>query len=139
MKLAPPFRWIIRRAGAAHRRLLRSGRAPARLARNVLLLTTARPEGGHVTVPLFYARIGENLYVAPSFGGNDDPPAWYRHLQREPRVWVECDGRRQECRAQTLEPEESVEIWPLLLRIHPATAGDQRRTRRWIPIVCLSP
>ena len=139
MRLAAPFRWIIRRASAAHRRLLRSGRAPAGLGRHVLLLTTVRPDGRRVTVPLFYARIGENLHVVPSFGGNDDPPDWYRNLQDDPRVWVECDGKRRELRARTLEPEETVAVWPCLLRIHSGYAGYQRRTRRWISVVQLSP
>ena len=139
MRIPAPLRWLVRRASETHRALVRSGRAPRRLRRDLLLLTTRdRHSGEERTVPLFHVKVGEHFYVVPSFGGNDDPPGWYRNLRAEPEVVVETDGGRVRCRARTLEPGETVTLWPLLRRVHPGYAAYQRRTRRWIPVVELS-
>jgi deazaflavin-dependent oxidoreductase (nitroreductase family) len=110
----------------------------------LVLTTTGRKSGRPVAVPLFYAAHGDggerdHLYVVASFGGNDEPPSWYRNLVANPSVEVERAGRRATYRAKSLSPEEARPIWPKVLAVWPPYASYQKKTTRLIPIVELSP
>jgi deazaflavin-dependent oxidoreductase (nitroreductase family) len=110
----------------------------------LVLITTGRKSGRPISVPLFYVAEGgvgegQRLYIVASFGGNDEAPGWYRNLLANPSVEVEVGGRRGKFRAKSLSPEEARPIWPKLLELWPSYASYQKKTKRLIPIVELSP
>lgn len=130
----------MRTAGRVHATLFRRFHGGPWKAKHTLLLTTVgRKSGRRRATPLFFVAEGERLYVVASFGGSDVPPGWYRNLEANPEVVVERRATRGRYRARTLSREESVALWPKLLAIRPAYASDQKRTRRRIPIVELTP
>ena len=138
MKIPALAQSIVRGFGRLHVAFFRAvaGRGSSR----TLLLTTAgRKSGRPVSVPLFYAADGERLYIVASFGGNDEAPGWYRNLLANPEVEVERDGRKVACVAKSLSPEEARPIWPKVLAVWPSYARYQKKTKRLIPIVELTP
>ena len=108
--------------------------------RHTLILTTrGRKTGRDVSTPLLYVSAGGRYYIVASFGGSDQPPAWYLNLVKSPEVTIEVRRSRTRCRARSLTPEDATLIWPKLLAIWPAYATYQKRTPRIIPVVELMP
>jgi deazaflavin-dependent oxidoreductase (nitroreductase family) len=131
---------LVRALARVHAALFRRFRgSPWKPERTLLLTTVGRKSGRQGATPLFFVAEGERLYVVASFGGSDAPPGWYRNLEANPEAEVERRATRRRYRARTLSREESVALWPKLLAIRPAYASDQKRTRRRIPIVELTP
>ncbi|MGH7858529.1 MAG: nitroreductase/quinone reductase family protein, partial [Candidatus Binatia bacterium] len=107
---------------------------------NTLILTTrGRKSGREIATPLFHVAEGERLYVVASFGGNDEPPGWYKNLLANAEATVEVGARRGRYRARTLDAQEAQAVWPKLLAMWPSYASYQKRTKRWIPVVELAP
>ena len=140
MKISVFAKAVIRGWGGLHNAFFRARGGRGFGNDNVLLLTAiGRKSGRAVTVPLIFAREGDRLYVVASFGGNDEPPGWYRNLSANPDVSVEVGGTHGSYRARSLSAEEARPIWPKLLAIWPAYATYQKKTKRLIPIVALTP
>ena len=138
MKIPPFAQSIVRGFGKLHVAFFRAvgGRGSSS---TLLLTTTGRKSGRPIAVPLFYAAEGDRLYIVASFGGNDEAPGWYRNLLANPAVEVEVSGRRAAYRAKSLSPEEARPIWPQVLAVWPSYASYQKKTKRLIPIVELTP
>ncbi|MGH7819633.1 MAG: nitroreductase/quinone reductase family protein [Candidatus Binatia bacterium] len=131
---------LVRTASRLHTSLFRSFGGSGWIGRNTLILTTrGRRSGREISTPLFHVAEGERLYVVASFGGNDEPPGWYKNLLADPEVTVEVGGRRGRYRARTLGAEETLAVWPKLLAMWPSYASYQKRTTRVIPVVELAP
>ncbi len=138
MKIPPFAQSIVRGFGKLHVAFFRAvgGRGSSS---TLLLTTTGRKSGRPIAIPLFYAAEGDRLYIVASFGGNDEPPGWYRNLLANPAVEVEVSGRKGAYRAKSLSPEEARPVWPKVLAVWPSYASYQKKTKRLIPIVELSP
>ena len=136
-------RFLIRAISRIHGVVYRAsgGRLLARLAgMPVLLLTTSGGRSGRPrTATLTYFRDGANLVVIGSFGGSDLPPAWWLNLQRDRRASVLIGGTTSRVTARAATAEEHDRLWPLVTETHPGYARYQKRTRRPIPIVLLTP
>ena len=79
-------------------------------------------------------------YVVASRGGDDQNPAWFLNLQANPEVTVSIQGGpAQKMQAAVAEPAERARVWPLITAKHTNYAGYQRRTKREIPLVVLTP
>lgn len=140
MKMHPLAQSVVRGFSRLHTSLFRALGGSGLLARNTLVLVTrGRKTGREIATPLLYVEEGGKLYVVASFGGNDEPPGWYRNLLVNPEVGVEVDGRSARYRARSLDTQEAQPIWPKLLAIWPSYASYQKRTTRVIPVVELSP
>src|SRR5258708_19320784 len=87
-----PRRLLVRTAtkylGALHRVLYRlsGGRIGGRIwdLPVVLLTTTGRKTGKKRTVPLCSFTDGDDVVVIPSYGGLDQPPAWWLNPKATP-------------------------------------------------------
>jgi len=127
--------------GALHRLLYRlsGGRVGGRLWNLpvVLLTTTGRKTGKRRTVPLCSLRDGDDVVVIASYGGLDQPPAWWLNLEANPQAEVQ-DGRTlRRVVARTASPDERARLWAEVTARAPGYLEYERRTTREIPVVIL--
>lgn len=110
------------------------GKAP------MLLLTTAgRRSGKRRTTPLVYLPDGDRRILVASFGGDDRMPQWYLNLKAHPEAEIQVGSQTHRVRATTATPEEKTELWPRVVELYAGYEGYQRRTKRDIPLVILTP
>ena len=129
--------------GAVHRLLYRAsgGRIGGRLwtLPVVLLTTTGRRSGKLRTVPLCSFRDGDDVVVIASYGGLDQPPAWWLNLQADPQAEVQAGRARRSVTARNAAPEERARLWAEVTSRAPGYLDYERRTVREIPVVILQP
>jgi F420H(2)-dependent quinone reductase len=129
--------------GALHRLLYRvsGGRVGGRVwdLPVVLLTTTGRRSGKRRTVPLCSFRDGDDVVVIASYGGLDQPPAWWLNLEANPHAEL-LDGRtRRLVTARNAGPGERERLWAEVTSRAPGYLEYERRTTREIPVVILQP
>ena len=136
-------RFLIRAMSRTHGSVYRAsgGRLLGRLAGMpvLLLTTTGRWSGSPRTAALTYFHDGADLVVIGSFGGSDQPPAWWLNLQRDPRAGVLIGRTTLKVTARDATAEEHNRLWPLVTATYPGYARYQERTARLIPVVMLTP
>ncbi|MEM9454110.1 MAG: nitroreductase family deazaflavin-dependent oxidoreductase [Myxococcota bacterium] len=107
---------------------------------HVLLLTTVGRKTGLVrTNPVLYDRVGDDLIMVASAGGAPFHPGWYYNLKANPTVKVELGPVEQTRVARIATPEERPFFWNRMVLKHPGFADYQRKIKRLLPIVVLSP
>lgn len=140
-----PSRFTLTAMNAVHRAIIAFTRGRAGWSVGgmpVLELTTigrrtGTPRATMLTAPV---RLGDDLVVVASRGGDDTHPAWYLNLRDNPDVLVAVGGRPAvPMRARVLDQGERAELWPRVTDAYPQYAGYQRRTDRQIPLVVLEP
>jgi deazaflavin-dependent oxidoreductase (nitroreductase family) len=129
--------------GAFHRLLYRAsgGRIGGQLwdLPIVLLTTTGRRTGKRRTVPLCSLRDGDDVVVIASYGGLDQPPAWWLNLEANSHAELQ-DGRvRRAVTARNADPDERARLWAEVTSRAPGYLEYERRTTREIPVVILQP
>jgi deazaflavin-dependent oxidoreductase (nitroreductase family) len=83
---------------------------------------------------------GDRTYLVASRGGDDHSPAWFFNLRDNPEVTVSIQGGpAQKMLAQVADPDERARVWPLITSKHANYAGYQKKTKREIPLVVLTP
>jgi F420H(2)-dependent quinone reductase len=136
-------RTATRYIGALHRLLYRmsGGRIGSRVwdLPVVLLTTTGRRTGKKRTVPLCSIRAGDDVVVIGSYGGLDQPPAWWLNLQANPHAEVAAGRERRAVTARNADPEERAVLWAEVTARAPGYLEYERRTTREIPVVILQP
>jgi deazaflavin-dependent oxidoreductase (nitroreductase family) len=129
--------------GALHRLLYRAsgGRIGGRLwdLPVVLLTTTGRKSGKKRTVPLCSFRDGGDIVVIASYGGLDQPPAWWLNLEASPEAELLSGRERRAVTARNAGPEERARLWAEVTARAPGYLEYERRTAREIPVVILRP
>jgi deazaflavin-dependent oxidoreductase (nitroreductase family) len=129
--------------GALHRALYRvsGGRIGGRLwdLPVVLLTTTGRKSGKQRTVPLCSLRDGEDVIVIASYGGLDQPPAWWLNLEANPNAELLNGRTRRTVTARNAAPEERARLWAEVTARAPGYLEYEQRTTREIPVVILQP
>ena len=129
--------------GALHRLLYRTsgGRIGGRLwgLPVVLLTTVGRKSGKQRTVPLCSLRDGENVVVIASYGGLDQPPAWWLNLEANPHAELLAGHERRTVTARNAGSEERARLWAEITSRAPGYLEYERRTEREIPVVILQP
>jgi deazaflavin-dependent oxidoreductase (nitroreductase family) len=129
--------------GALHRLLYRlsGGRIGGRLwdLPVVLLTTTGRQSGKKRTVPLCSLRDGDNVVVIASYGGLDQPPAWWLNLEANPEAELLTGHTRRAVTARNAAGDERTRLWAELTARAPGYLEYERRTTREIPVVILRP
>ena len=135
------MRSATRYLGALHRLLYRlsGGRVGGRLWNLpvVLLTTTGRKTGKPRTVPLCSLRDGDDVVVIASYGGLDQPPAWWLNLEANPQAEVQDGRARRHVVARTASPDERARLWAEVTARAPGYLEYERRTTREIPVVIL--
>ena len=129
--------------GALHRLLYRTsgGRIGGRLWNLpvVLLTTTGRTSGKHRTVPLCSFRDGDDVVVIASYGGLDQPPAWWLNLEANPQAELLSGRVRRMVTARNADPDERARLWAEVTARAPGYLEYEHRTTREIPVVILQP
>jgi F420H(2)-dependent quinone reductase len=129
--------------GALHRLLYRAtgGRVGGRLwdLPVVLLTTTGRRSGKRRTVPLCSFRDGDDVVVIASYGGLDQPPAWWLNLEASPEAELQDGRTRRAVAARNAGPGERERLWAEVTSRAPGYLEYERRTTREIPVVILQP
>ncbi len=105
------------------------------------LTTTGRRSGqSRSTMLTSPYQEGSTIVIVASRGGDDHHPAWYLNLRDHPEVTVSMDGEpARPMQAQTAGPEDRARLWPLITADHRNYGGYQRKTKREIPLVLLTP
>jgi deazaflavin-dependent oxidoreductase (nitroreductase family) len=106
-------------------------------ARFIVLRTTGRKTGRPRTAPLLSITDQGNLVVVASYGGHDEPPAWWLNLQADPRAEVQLGRRTMQVQAVEADDEQSARLWPKFVAEYPGYIDYRNRTKRRIPIVIL--
>ena len=136
-------RLVTRYGGALHRALYRAsgGRIGGRIwgLRVVLLTTIGRRSGKRRTVPLLSFHDGEDVVVIASYGGLDQPPAWWLNLVAHPEAVLRDGFKLQPVRARTASGDERARLWATVTACAPGYLEYERRTAREIPVVILEP
>jgi deazaflavin-dependent oxidoreductase (nitroreductase family) len=113
---------------------LSSGRMPV-----LLLTTTGRRSGQPRTVPVGFARDGDDLVVLGSHGGLPEEPAWVGNLRARPEAEVQIGPTRTRVIADWPTGAERQRLWDLVIRDYPMFVGYQRKISRQIPVIRLRP
>jgi deazaflavin-dependent oxidoreductase (nitroreductase family) len=136
-------RGATRYLGALHRVLYRlsGGRIGGRIwgLPIVLLTTTGRQTQTKRTVPLCSFRDGDDVVVIASYGGLDQPPAWWLNLQANPQAELVVGRERRTVIARDAAPDERARLWADVTARAPGYLEYERRTTREIPVVILQP
>jgi deazaflavin-dependent oxidoreductase (nitroreductase family) len=77
--------------------------------------------------------------VVASYAGEDRDPAWWKNLQAHPETEVMADGKRLTVRAHQSEGATREQLWSRIVKVDPAYAEYQRRTKRRLAVVVLDP
>ena len=105
----------------------------------LLLTTTGRKTGRKRTTPLLFARDGNRLVVVASNGGSNRNPSWWTNLRFNSEAEVEIKGDRWSVKADKANDAEKTRLWPLMTETFPPYEEYQRKTKRVIPVVILTP
>jgi deazaflavin-dependent oxidoreductase (nitroreductase family) len=105
----------------------------------LLLDHVGRKSGRARTAPLLYMRDGDDLVIVASRGGSDATPAWWLNLQANPTTTVQIGSECRRVLAREASAEEKGALWPRLVEMYGDYEIYQRRTKREIPVVILSP
>jgi deazaflavin-dependent oxidoreductase (nitroreductase family) len=106
----------------------------------ILILTTrGRVSGKTYLTPLIFREHDGRYLVVASNGGNDEHPAWFKNLQKNPEVDVQVKGERFPARARAATSEERRAMWPYMTEVWPDYDTYQTKTDRQIPVVVLEP
>ena len=116
------------------------GRVATFARQPLLLLThTGAKTGKRRTNPLAYFRDGDRYIIVASKGGAPTNPDWYYNLLANPRATIEVGNERLEVTAELADPVEREHLWAMVIERNPAFKEYEKKTRRTIPLVILTP
>ena len=116
------------------------GKVAAFARQPLLLLTHTGAKTGELqTNPLAYFRDGNHYIIVASKGSAPTNPDWYYNLLVNPQATIEVGNEQLEV---TVEPAGSAErkrLWAMVIEKNPAFKEYEKKTRRTIPLVILTP
>lgn len=120
---------------------LTGGRLPGVIGRSrtVLVDHVGRRSGVRRTSALLYLADGNDVVVVASKGGAPRHPAWFLNLREMDETEIQIGGERRRVTVREATPDEREHLWPRVVEIWPDYERYQRRTKRRIPLVILSP
>jgi F420H(2)-dependent quinone reductase len=126
-----------------HVRLYRAtrGKVGARRLRNQILLleTAGRRSGRPHTVPLVYARLGDEFLVAAGNVAFRWIPHWLQNVRCNEHVRVTLRGEVVSMSAREADPSERDRLWETFTCHVRGFEAVQRRSDQPIPVVVVSP
>jgi deazaflavin-dependent oxidoreductase (nitroreductase family) len=107
----------------------------------VSLTTIGRKTGTRRTVLLTSpVQLGDTYVIVASRGGDDTHPAWFVNLRDDPNVEVALgNGTATPWVARVATADDRARLWPRVVAKYPHYGDYQRRTKREIPLVLLTP
>jgi deazaflavin-dependent oxidoreductase (nitroreductase family) len=108
---------------------------------SLLLHTVGAKSGRARTTSLTYARDGDDYLVVASNGGSPRSPGWYHNLKADPNIEINVGPRRFAVTAQPVLPgdPDRERLWKVVTKYNKSYIAYQKKTRRPIPIVRLTP
>jgi deazaflavin-dependent oxidoreductase (nitroreductase family) len=89
--------------------------------------------------PMMYLKDGNRFLVFASKGGADTHPDWYYNLKAHPDAQIEVGDDKIDVHAQELKGVERDKFYARQSELYPNFAEYQRKTKRIIPVIALSP
>ena len=105
----------------------------------LILHTAGRKSGKTRKNPLIYGRDGDDYLIVASKGGAPDNPDWYQNLMANPKTTIQVWADLIPVTARTASAEEKARLWPTMTGHWPEYDEYQKKTKREIPLVILSP
>jgi deazaflavin-dependent oxidoreductase (nitroreductase family) len=90
--------------------------------------------------PMTYLRLDDNTFAV--FASNDAAsthPAWYHNLRAHPKAVIEVGRETLEVVVHVAEGAERERIWSRQKEANPLFTEFERRTKRQIPVIVLTP
>lgn len=109
---------------------------------SLLLHTVGAKTGINRTTTLSYAVDGGAYLVVASKGGDPKAPGWYHNLKANPKVGINVGPKRMPATARIIGADDPdyPRLWKLVNDNNSGRYdGYQKRTKRPIPIVALTP
>ena len=106
---------------------------------SLLLTTRGRRSGQQRRTALYYGQDGDRYLVVASNGGAQSHPSWYLNLTAHPDVTVQVGPEVFAAVASTAEPADKPRLWQIMTGLYPTYDDYQRKARREIPLVILTP
>jgi len=117
-----------------------SGRVASFARQPLLLLThTGAKTEKQRTNPLAYFRDGDRYVIVASKGGAPTNPDWYYNLLANPGATIEVGVEQLAVTAEPASPVERERLWATVIERNPAFKEYEKKTRRTIPLVILTP
>jgi deazaflavin-dependent oxidoreductase (nitroreductase family) len=97
--------------------------------------------GTERTTPLLFMRVGEDVVLIASRGGDSRNPAWYHNLKANPEVSFTALGEERRYRAREAEGAERARLWEKVCteRYTGYATYQERAGSRRIPVMVLEP
>ena len=89
--------------------------------------------------PVMYLSEGGRYFVFASKGGAQHNPAWYHNLRAHPDAQIEVGDETIDVRAEEVLGPERDRLYGRQCSLYPQFADYQKRTRRVIPVIALTP
>ena len=89
--------------------------------------------------PAMYLKDGGGYLVFASKGGADRNPDWYHNLKAHPDVQIEVGDETINVHAEEIRGSERDRLYALQASLYPQFADYQRKTKRVIPVIALTP
>jgi deazaflavin-dependent oxidoreductase (nitroreductase family) len=89
--------------------------------------------------PAMYLKDGDRYLDFASKGGAPTNPDWYHNLKAHPDIEIEVGDDVIKVRAVELKGEEQDRLYAKQALLYPRFGDYQRKTRRVIPVIALTP
>jgi deazaflavin-dependent oxidoreductase (nitroreductase family) len=89
--------------------------------------------------PLMYLKDGDRYVIFASKGGADTNPDYYYNLKAHPNIQIEVGNETIDVRAEEITGPERDRLFARQASLYPAFDQYQRRTKRIIPVIALTP
>ena len=111
---------------------------PGKALPTLLLTAVGRKTGEPRTVPLLYARVGDDWIVTASNWGQPKHPVWSANVLAKPEVSIEVAGELIPVTARLVEGAERDELWSIVTQAWPAYDTYETRSGRSIRVFRLT-
>ena len=106
----------------------------------LLILHHIGARSGMVRInPLMYLKDADRYVIFASKAGADTNPDYYHNLKEHPDVQIEVGDETIDVRAEEITGPERDRLYARQASLYPRFAEYQRKTKRIIPVIALTP
>jgi deazaflavin-dependent oxidoreductase (nitroreductase family) len=106
----------------------------------LLLLHHTGARSGKLRInPLMYLKDGDRYIIFASKAGADTNPDYYHNLKAHPDIEIEVGDETIKVHAQEITGPERDKLYARQASLYPGFADYQRKTKRIIPVIALTP